>query len=122
MRPNRFLVLAGLAAFAVVACQSAPPEGNNTVADASEDVAAEASEAEAAPAAEQRERPTPEAPRAEGDQLAAFIASTDVLFLDVRRPDEIEELGTVENYLNIPIEELAERLDEVPRTKPILTA
>ena len=36
--------------------------------------------------------------------------------------DELEERGTVEGYLNIPIEELADRLEEVPRDRPILTA
>ncbi|MCH7824078.1 MAG: CoA-disulfide reductase, partial [Acidobacteria bacterium] len=71
---------------------------------------------------ERRERPRPEAPRAEGDRLAELLTSGDFLLLDVRRPDEIERLGTVEGYLNIPIEELADRLEEVPRDRPILTA
>jgi predicted sulfurtransferase len=62
------------------------------------------------------------APRVKGAQRDALIARTDVLFLDVRRPDEIEESGTVRGYLNIPIEELAERLHEIPRTARILTA
>ena len=34
----------------------------------------------------------------------------------------IVERGTVEGYLNIPIEELADRLEEVPRDRAILTA
>ena len=67
-------------------------------------------------------RPDPKAPRAEGDKLAELLASEDYLLLDVRRPEELEERGTVEGYLNIPIEELADRLDEVPRDRPILTA
>ena len=66
--------------------------------------------------------PDAEAPRAEGEQLNALIARDDVLFLDVRRQDEIESLGTVAGALHIPIEELADRLDEIPRDKPILTA
>ena len=67
-------------------------------------------------------RPEPKAPRAEGDGLAELLASEDYLLLDVRRPEELEEHGTVEGYLNIPIEELADRLDEVPRDRPVLTA
>ena len=67
-------------------------------------------------------RPEPEAPRAEGDELAELLGSGDYLLLDVRRPEELEEHGTVEGYLNIPIEELADRLDEVPRDRPVLTA
>ena len=37
-------------------------------------------------------------------------------------PEELEELGTVEGYTNIPIDQLADRLDELPKDKPILTA
>lgn len=73
-------------------------------------------------AAQSDERREPQAPRAEGDRLADLLTSEDYLLLDVRRPDELEERGTVEGYLNIPIEQLAERLDEVPRDRPILTA
>jgi rhodanese-related sulfurtransferase len=40
----------------------------------------------------------------------------------VREPEEIEELGTIEGYVNIPIGELESRLDELPRDKTILTA
>ena len=63
-----------------------------------------------------------EAPRITADQLAEVFAGTEVFLLDVRRPDELEELGTVEGYTNIPIGELADRLDELPRDRPILTA
>ena len=69
-----------------------------------------------------RERPAPRAPRAEGDRLAELLESGDYVYLDVRRPDELEESGTVEGYINIPIDELADRLDEVPRDRPVLTA
>ena len=63
-----------------------------------------------------------EAPRIEGNALAAALADANVLLLDVRNPEELEELGTVEGYVNIPIDELADRLDELPKDKPILTA
>ena len=129
-------VLVGLVG---VACQSAPedaatnaPAGEAVAADAT--AAAEtgtaAATAAAKPAAEapstdqplRPERPQPNAPRAEGDGLVELLASGDFLLLDVRRPEELEERGTVEGYLNIPIEELADRLEEVPRDRPILTA
>ena len=63
-----------------------------------------------------------EAPRVEGAELAAMLADAGVVLLDVREPSELEELGTVEGYVNIPIGELEGRLDELPRDKPILTA
>ena len=127
MKAIKFFALAGLVALVAVACQSVPEETAN--APAEEAVAANAApNADAADApvadapAEQPERRAPEAPRAEGDRLAELLASDDYLLLDVRRPDELERLGTVEGYLNIPIEELADRLEEVPRDRPILTA
>ena len=63
-----------------------------------------------------------EAPRLEGEELAAILAEEDIFLLDVREPSELEELGTVEGYVNIPINELEGKLDEIPRDKRILTA
>ena len=127
MRAIKFCALVGVVALVAVACESAPEETANAPAD--EAVAADAApNADAAPErtadapAERRERPQPNAPRAEGDRLAELLASDDYLLLDVRRPEELEERGTVEGYLNIPVEELADRLEEVPRDRPILTA
>lgn len=118
MRAIKFCALVGVVALVAVACQSAPEDAVN--APANEAVAGNATAAAEQP--ESREPQQPEAPRAEGDRLAELLASDDFLLLDVRRPDEIERLGTVEGYLNIPIEELADRLEEVPRDRPILTA
>lgn len=64
----------------------------------------------------------PETPQIEGAELAAMLADEDIFLLDVREPSELEELGTVEGYVNIPIDQLADRLDEIPRDKQILTA
>ncbi len=137
MRAFKFCAVVGVVAVVAVACQSVPEDAVNApaneavagnaaagaTADAANAPEANAPAAEAvADQAQRRERPVPEAPRAEGDQLAELLASGDFLLLDVRRPDEIERLGTVEGYLNIPIEELADRLEEVPRDRPILTA
>jgi rhodanese-related sulfurtransferase len=44
-----------------------------------------------------------------------------IFFLDVREPKEIEELGSVEGYVNIPLGELEKRLKEVPKDKLIIT-
>ena len=63
-----------------------------------------------------------EAQQLTGEALASALHNTDVFLLDVREPDELEELGTVEGYTNIPIDELDGRLDELPRDRPILTA
>ncbi len=147
MRVIKFCALAVLVGLVGLACQSAPegagnaaagetPAANATAAADTANATAVANTANAAaetanatvaaePAADQRqrpERPQPNAPRAEGDMLAELLAGGDYLLLDVRRPEELEERGTVEGYLNIPIEELADRLDEVPRDRAILTA
>ena len=129
MRVIKFCALAVLVGLAGLACQSAPEDAGNAAggealaANAAADTANATAAAE--PATDQRqrpERPQPNAPRAEGDMLAELLAGGDYLLLDVRRPEELEERGTVEGYLNIPIEELADRLDEVPRDRAILTA
>jgi rhodanese-related sulfurtransferase len=44
-----------------------------------------------------------------------------IFFLDVREPKEIEELGSVEGYVNIPLGQLEKRLSEVPKDKLIIT-
>ena len=43
-------------------------------------------------------------------------------FLDVREPDEIEKLGTLPGYVNIPLSQLERRLPEVPRNRLIVSA
>jgi rhodanese-related sulfurtransferase len=44
-----------------------------------------------------------------------------VFFLDVREPGEIERLGSVKGYVNIPMSQLERRLNEVPKDKLIVT-
>ncbi|MBI5283429.1 MAG: hypothetical protein HY858_17250 [Candidatus Solibacter usitatus] len=44
-----------------------------------------------------------------------------VYFLDVREPAEIERLGTVKGYVNIPMSQLEARIREVPKDKLIVT-
>jgi len=71
----------------------------------------------------QREAAAPtEQKRIEAQDIDRVLAESDALLLDVREPEELEELGTIEGYVNIPIGELESRLDELPRDKTILTA
>jgi membrane dipeptidase len=60
--------------------------------------------------------------RVEADEIDSYILERKVFFLDVREPKELEELGTLEGYYNIPVGELEKRLGEVPKDKLILTA
>jgi hypothetical protein len=57
------------------------------------------------------------------DELKTLLESgKGVFFLDVREPQEIELLGTIRGYVNIPISQLETRLAEIPRDKLIITA
>jgi rhodanese-related sulfurtransferase len=44
-----------------------------------------------------------------------------VFLLDVREPNELEETGAVDGYVNIPLGQLEQRLKEIPKDKPIIT-
>jgi rhodanese-related sulfurtransferase len=44
-----------------------------------------------------------------------------VFFLDVRPAAEIEALGSVKGYVNIPLDQLESRLKEIPKDKLIVT-
>lgn len=43
-----------------------------------------------------------------------------LFFLDVREPREIEQLGGIKGYVNIPLGQLESRLNEIPRNKLIV--
>ncbi len=64
----------------------------------------------------------PKAPKMASDEVLALVEKGEVFFQDVREPKELEELGTFEGYVNIPIDQLEKRLAEVPRDKAIITA
>ena len=64
----------------------------------------------------------PQAPRMTSDEVLALLEKGEIFFLDVREPRELEELGTFEGYVNIPLGQLEKRLDEVPKDKAIITA
>jgi rhodanese-related sulfurtransferase len=44
-----------------------------------------------------------------------------LFFLDVREPKEIQELGSIQGYVNIPMGQLESRLGEIPKDKLIVT-
>jgi len=56
------------------------------------------------------------------DELKALLDKKDVFFLDVREPKELQELGTIKGYVNIPLGQLESRLSEIPKDKLIITA
>lgn len=62
-----------------------------------------------------------ETPHVTGQEIADLLDDPDIFLLDVRNPDELPEQGAIEGYTLIPIDELADRLDEVPKDKKILT-
>jgi hypothetical protein len=64
----------------------------------------------------------PEDQRITPDAIDKVLADGNVILLDVRERKELEELGTREGYVNIPIGELEGRLNELPKDKTILTA
>ncbi|GAA4890057.1 FAD-dependent oxidoreductase [Ferrimonas pelagia] len=52
------------------------------------------------------------------DELEA--PSADQVLLDVRNPGELAKLGTIGEAINIPVDQLRDRLDELPKDKEIL--
>lgn len=56
------------------------------------------------------------------EEIKAAVQKKDVFFLDIREPKELEELGTIKGYVNIPLGQLESRLSELPKDKLILTA
>jgi predicted sulfurtransferase len=64
----------------------------------------------------------PKAPKMSSDDVMTLLEKGEVFFLDVREPKELEELGTFEGYVNIPLGQIEKRLDEIPKDKAIITA
>ena len=60
--------------------------------------------------------------RVRAPDLDSVLAGQNVVLLDVREPWELEKFGTRKGYINIPLAELEDRLDELPIDKTILTA
>ena len=66
--------------------------------------------------------PVGEEMRVQAADLDSVLGDENVVLLDVREPWELQEFGTREGYINIPLGELEDRLDELPKGKTILTA
>jgi len=64
----------------------------------------------------------PQAPKMASDDVMTLIEKGEVFFLDVREPDELEKLGTLDGYVNIPLGQIEKRLSEIPKDKAIITA
>lgn len=57
------------------------------------------------------------------DELKALLEKNPKLFfLDVREPKEIEMLGTMRGYVNIPLSQLEKRVSEIPKERLVVTA
>ena len=67
-------------------------------------------------------KPSEEEKKLSADELEKLLEKKDVFFLDVREPKELEELGTIKGYTNIPLDQLEKRLSEIPKDKLIITA
>ena len=64
----------------------------------------------------------PKAEKMASDDVMALLEKGEVFFLDVREPGELEELGTLEGYVNIPLGQIEKRLKEIPKDKAVITA
>lgn len=64
-----------------------------------------------------------QAKKASPEEIRALLEGKEKpFFLDVREPKELEELGTLPGYVNIPLGQLESRLAEIPRDRLIIIA
>lgn len=57
------------------------------------------------------------------DELKDLLKNEkNLFFLDVREPREIEMLGSIKGYVNIPLSQVENRFSEIPKDKVIITA
>lgn len=67
--------------------------------------------------------PAPKAPKMSADDLKKLADSKKkFFFLDVREPKELEELGTMKGFVNIPLGQLEQRMSEIPKDAVVVTA
>ena len=67
-------------------------------------------------------KPMSEDMRVKAEDIDSVMQDKKIFFLDVREPRELEEFGSYEGYVNIPMSQLESRLAEIPKDRPILTA
>jgi hypothetical protein len=122
---RRIAMHAAIAAMTIVVTRGVPALADAPVADAPvADAPAASPEASPAPAHPKLSevKPMSEDMRIGADAIDSVMANPKIFFLDVREPKEIEELGSYEGYVNIPMSQLEARLGELPKDRPILTA
>ena len=61
------------------------------------------------------------APFVAASQIDEVLSGGRVLLLDVRTALELAESGTIPGAVHIHLGELAERVEELPRLRPVLT-
>ena len=61
------------------------------------------------------------APFVAADQIDGVLSDGRIVLLDVRTALELAESGTIPGAVHIHLGELADRLDELPRGRPVLT-
>lgn len=59
-------------------------------------------------------------PLVPSEQLESWVKQNQPLILDVRSSQEVEELGTLEGAVHIPVDELDTRWSELPSGRPLL--
>ncbi|MPY89180.1 MAG: hypothetical protein GEU99_14795 [Luteitalea sp.] len=72
--------------------------------------------------AQEEVTPMGEDRRVASDEIDKLLEEDKVLLLDVREPSELEELGTIEDSISIPLGQLEKRMGELPKDRLILTA
>lgn len=122
MHKLKYCTLALVVALGAIACRGVADSGSAVNTDTAADgEAATGSETAPGTRAATVTAPGAETPHVTGQQIADLLDDPDIFLLDVRNPDELPEQGAIEGYTLIPIDELADRLDELPRDKKILT-
>jgi rhodanese-related sulfurtransferase len=61
------------------------------------------------------------APFVASGEIDAVLSDDNILLLDVRTAIELAESGTIPGAVHIHLGELADRVEELPRDRPILT-
>ncbi len=84
-------------------------------------LAAEADTGKAAPAAVEHPY-TAKTPKLNRAQIDALLAKpSQLVIIDVRRPDELTSIGGFAAYLNIQAKDLPNRLDYIPKDRSVVT-